>query len=163
MAETTQYVTVGIGQERFAVPVSRVREILDVCPIAALPHAPPDLLGIIDVRGQGVPVVDMRLRMGFPAAADTRDTRIVVLTVTGGQERVIGLKADKVFEVTALDSEDLDPAPDVGVRWRSELIAGVGRRKGAFVTVLDLNRMFASDKVPADPASIKSPPPFVAA
>src|SRR5689334_703786 len=101
MADSPQYVTLGIAKEIFAVPVALVHEILDVCPIAALPRAPAHLLGMIDVRGKGVPVVDLRLRMGFTTGDDTRDTRIVVLTVNpDDQERMIGLKVDRVFEVT---------------------------------------------------------------
>lgn len=148
MADSQQYVTLGIAKELFAVPVDLVHEILDVCPIAALPHAPVHLLGMIDVRGRGVPVVDLRLRMGFTANEDTRDTRIIVLTVNPQDpDRMIGLKVDRVFEVTGLDNDALEPVPDIGIQWQSEIIAGVGRRKGMFVTALALDRMFASENL----------------
>jgi purine-binding chemotaxis protein CheW len=157
MADAQQYVTLGIAKEIFAVPVTQVQEILDVCPIAALPRAPAYLLGMIDVRGRGIPVIDLRMKIGIAAVEDGRDTRILVLTVaTEAGERLIGLKADRVFEVTSLDNDSLEPPPDIGAQWQSELIAGVGRRKGAFVTVLDLKLMFASEKLGAiaDPAGL---------
>lgn len=142
MAELVQYVTLGVAEEVFAAPVTKVQEILDVRPIARLPRAPENLLGIIDVRGTGVPVLDLRLTLGLPAAPDTENTRIVVLCVeasTGGI--TVGLRTDRVFEVTVLDHEALDPAPAVSARWQGHCIAGIGRRNGGFVTVLDLDRL----------------------
>lgn len=147
MAEIVQYVTLGIASDLLAVPVERVREILECRPISRLPHAPAHLLGMLDVRGQGVPVVDLRLKLGFEQAEDTENTRIIVLTVlVAGRNLTFGLKTDRVFEVTVLDETTLEPPPEIGTRWRSELIAGVGRRNGSFVTVLDLDKLFASDE-----------------
>lgn len=145
MADIRQYVTLGIAGELLGVPVERVREILEIHPISRLPHAPPHLLGMIDVRGQGVPVVDLRLKLGFEKSDDTPDTRIIVLNVpVGERELTFGLKTDRVFEVSILDEEQLDAPPEIGVKWRSEFIAGIGRRNGNFVTVLDLGRLFSS-------------------
>ena len=149
MADLIQYLTLGIAEEIFAAPVERVQEILELRHVARLPHAPPYLLGMIDVRGQSIPVVDLRLKLGLPVAADSHATRIVVLKVTaGGRKVILGLKADRVFEVTVLDDGALEPPPEIGVPWRSESIAGIGRRNGAFVTVLDLDHVFAAAEVP---------------
>ena len=81
MAELSQYVTLGVAGELFAAPVGKVQEILDTRPIARLPQAPASLLGMIDVRGQGIPVLDLRLTLGLAPADDTENTRIIVLTV----------------------------------------------------------------------------------
>lgn len=144
MAENAQYVTLGVAGELFAATVEQVREILDLQPITRLPQAPANLLGMIDVRSQAIPVVDLRLTLGLAQAEDNENTRILVLAIhSGGQELTIGLKADRVFEVTVLDSEVLEPAPEIGVKWDTRAIAGIGRRNGAFVTVLDLDRLFA--------------------
>ena len=145
MAERAQYVTLGVAQELFAAPVEKVQEILDMRPIARLPQAPETLLGMIDVRGQGIPVVDLRLTLGLPPAPDTENTRILVLSLAGrdGDLR-LGLRADRVFEVTILDENDLDPPPAVGGAWSGHCIAGIGRRNGQFVTVLDLERLLGS-------------------
>lgn len=141
-----QYVTLGIDREVFAVEVHRVREILDVPPIAKLPNAPAYLLGMIDVRGECVPVIDLRAKLGFPAVDHTSHTRILVLEVEVGTRRlVLGLLADRVFEVTPLDGGGVEPPPEIGVRWRSEYIQGVGRRGDAFVVVFDLTRLFSAE------------------
>ncbi|CFX33247.1 conserved protein of unknown function [Candidatus Filomicrobium marinum] len=148
MADMAQYVTLGIASELLAVPVERVQEILEVQLVSRLPHAPDYLLGMIDVRGQGVPVVDLCRKLGFDASEDTENTRIIVLNVTvSGRELTFGLKTDRVFEVTVLDEPDLEPPPEIGVKWRSEFIAGIGRRHRAFVTVLDLNRLFEASEI----------------
>lgn len=145
-AESGQVVTLGLGSEVFAVPVERVREILDLAPITHLPYAPPYLLGLVDVRGEGVPVVDLRLKLGLTAAEATTHTRIMVLECAiGGHELALGLLADRVYEVTGLDPAECAPSPDIGRRWRSDYIDRIGRRGGDFVIVLDLVRLFADD------------------
>lgn len=157
MSEMAQYVTLGIAGELLAVPVERVQEILEVQPISRLPHAPDYLLGMIDVRGQGVAVIDLRLKLGLERTADTENTRIIVLNaMVGGRELTFGLKTDRVFEVTILDDSALEPPPEIGVRWRSEFIAGIGRRNGAFATVLQLGQLFASGNINALTSPAKS-------
>jgi purine-binding chemotaxis protein CheW len=142
MAELTQYVTLGVADELFAAPVSKVQEILDMRPIARLPRAPENLLGMIDVRGEGIPVLDLRLTLGIEPVSDTENTRIVVLSIYGPQGLLtVGLRADRVFEVTILDSETLDPPPAISASWSGHCIEGIGRRNGRFVTVLDLDRL----------------------
>ncbi|SFV38354.1 purine-binding chemotaxis protein CheW [Devosia crocina] len=142
MSDHNQYVTLGVAEDIYAAPVSKVQEILDMRPISRLPRAPDNFLGIIDVRGQGVPVLDLRLTLGMEPLADTETTRIVVLCVQGADAPVtLGLRADRVFEVTVLDSDTLDPPPDVNARWRDHCILGIGRRNGNFVTVLDLDKL----------------------
>ncbi len=149
MAERIQYVTLGVAKEIFAAPVTKVQEILDMRPIARLPQAPENLLGMIDVRGQGIPVLDLRRTLGLEEAADSENTRIVVLRMGSGEkELTVGLRADRVFEVTVLDQEELDPPPAISDTWDTHSIAGIGRRNGAFVTVLDLDRLLAGIRIP---------------
>jgi purine-binding chemotaxis protein CheW len=142
----TQFVTLGIDRETFALPVETVREILDICELSKLPNAPQQLLGMIDVRGTAVPVIDLRTKFGLPRIDATPNTRILVLDVAGqGRKTLIGLVADRVFEVTNLDEDRLDPAPETGCRWRTDHIAGIGRRGDRFVVVLNLERLLADD------------------
>jgi purine-binding chemotaxis protein CheW len=141
-----QVVTLGVDNEVFAVPVEQVLEILDLVPITRLPHAPPYLLGLIDVRGRGVPVIDLRLKLGLAEAEHTRNTRILVLQANvGGRALDVGLLADRVFEVTALASDDEAPPPDVGRLWHSDYFERIGRHGADFVIVLDLVRLFGSE------------------
>lgn len=146
MAREDQYVTLGVDREVFAIPVGSVQEILDMREVSRLPHAPAYLLGIIDVRGRSVPVIDLRAKLGLPTVPTTPSTRILVLEVPiDGRALVLGLVTDRVFEVTSLDSEQIEPPPEIGGRWRSEYIVGVGRRREAFVIVFDVVRLFAAD------------------
>ena len=149
MAEHAQYVTLGVAGDLFAAPVAKVQEILDTQPIARLPQAPPNLLGMIDVRGQGIPVLDLRLTLGLEPAENTENTRIIVLTVApNGSPLTVGLRADRVYEVTVLDAAELEPPPAISGAWSGQSIAGIGRRNGKFVTVLDLDRLLNGTDLP---------------
>ena len=150
MADNPQYVTLGVAEDLFAAPIERVQEILEMRPIARLPRAPANLLGMIDVRSRAVPVIDLRATLGLPLVVDTPNTRIVVLWIkSGGRDLTVGLKTDRVFEVTVLDDPELDPPPEAAVTWNAHAIAGIGRRNGAFVTVFDLDQLFGGAEIAA--------------
>lgn len=141
-----EYLTLGVDREVFAIPVNYVQEILDMQPIARLPHAPHDLLGIIDVRGNSVPVVDLRSRLGMAPIGTTASTRIVVLELDiDRQTRRLGLLADRVIEVTRLDQDQLDPPPELGGRGCLDCVMGIGRRQQEFVIVFDVVRLVGID------------------
>jgi purine-binding chemotaxis protein CheW len=141
-----QYVTLGLEHEVFAVPVELVREILDMRPPFRIPEAPTHLAGLIDVRGCAVPVIDLRLKLGLPARAASADTRILVLDVAvDGRLLSLGLVADRVFEVTALDADSIAPPPDIGTTWHSDYILGIGRRGDSFVVIFDLSRLLSGE------------------
>lgn len=144
MSESVDIVTFNTDGALYAVPVSRVQEILDLRPVAAMPNAPAHLVGIIDLRGANIPVVDLRRLLGRPAGTDTAQSRILVCWVAFNDDRVvIGIKTDRVIEVTALDEPDLRPLAEAELlRWSGSAIAGIGRRKGEVVSVLDLDRLF---------------------
>jgi purine-binding chemotaxis protein CheW len=141
-----QFVILGVDREVFAVPVDTVVEILELRELFRVPDAPPYLAGLIDVRGRGVPVIDLRVKLGLADKPPTESTRIMVLEVaTDGRELVLGLIVDRVFEVAPLERDRIEPPPDIGSRWRSNAIHGIGRRGQAFVLIFDLARLFASD------------------
>lgn len=142
----SQYVTFSLGEEVFAVPVEVVREILDHEDVFKIPHGPDYLLGLRDVRGQGVPIIDLRLKLGMERTVKTEHTRVLVLDVNaGGRALSLGLLADKVFEVTPFRCEQLEQAPDIGTRWNSDYIAGVVRRETGFVVLIDLTQLFGDE------------------
>ncbi len=152
MADTAQYVTMGVAGEIFALPVERVREILENRQISRMPHAPEGFLGVIDVRNHSVSVFDLRAQLGFETGEDSENTRVVVLTVVTPDrgEITVGLKTDRVFEVTVLDDDGaLDPAPVAGPAWKTSCVVGLGRRNGAFVTLLDIDRLFSVQQMSA--------------
>jgi len=95
-------------------------------------------------------VLDLRAKLGLPAVPATETTRILVLEVeVAGRQLVLGLVADRVFEVMALGADDIEPPPDIGVRWRSDYIRGVGHRDGRFVIIFDLSRLFSTEDIVA--------------
>jgi purine-binding chemotaxis protein CheW len=144
MAQASQYLTFGIEQERFALPVERVQEVLDMRPISRLPHAPNYVLGLTDVRGVGLLVIDLRLKFGLSRAETTNRTRIIVVEASiEGKRMAMGLVADCVFAVSDLDGAALEPPPAIGSRWRADFVIGVGRDGGAFIVVLDLDHLIA--------------------
>ncbi len=146
MTDAIPFLTLGLGDELFGIDIRQVREILDVRPIARLPHAPEFLLGMIDVRGAGYPVVDLRIKLGLPPLAATPTTRIIILDIpVNGHVQSVGFMADRVLEVAVLDEASMMPAPEVGGRWRSTYIASIARRGEAFVIIFDLNRLMAGD------------------
>jgi purine-binding chemotaxis protein CheW len=145
-----QFVTLAIDREVFAVPVESVLEILDMRQASRIPESPPYMLGLIDLRGRSIPVLDLRLKLGLPAVPPTETTRILVLEVTiAGRPLVLGLVADRVIEVMALSAGEIEAAPDIGVRWRSEYILGVGHRDGKFVIIFNLSRLFTEEDTEA--------------
>ncbi len=153
VSHDAQFVTLGIDREVFAVPVDAVLEILDMRPMFRIPEAPGYLAGLIDVRGRGVPVIDLRLKLGLPAQPATETTRILVLEFSlgnpegGEQKLVLGLIADRVIEVITLDKREIQPAPAIGLQWRSDYISGVGRRNDNFVIIFALANLFSSSDV----------------
>jgi purine-binding chemotaxis protein CheW len=142
----TSYITFKLGDELFAVDVARVREVLDLSEITRVPTAPPYMRGVVNVRGSAVPVVDLRLKFGLPSTADTVNTRIVVLELElDGRPAVVGGLADSVHEVLELDRAQIHEPPRIAMRWRADMIEGLGKKGDQFIIVLDIARVFATE------------------
>lgn len=142
---TNQILTFRLGKGAYGIHVRHVREVLDVTPITPVPNAPPSLLGMVDVRHEGVPVIDLkqRLRISGSVAEAGPDTRIVVLEIGAGDDAsVIAIMADVVLEVVEHDPATLDGPPSFGERWDSSFIHGIGRRGDEFLTLLDVDAIF---------------------
>jgi purine-binding chemotaxis protein CheW len=124
-----------------------VREILDHEEISTIPNGPDYFLGLRDVRGQAVPTIDLRLKLGLPRAAPTLHTRVLVIDVpVDGRVLTLGLVADQVSEVTAFRRDQLGAAPDLGVRWRSQYIEGIAHREGGFVVIVNVANLFSHEE-----------------
>jgi purine-binding chemotaxis protein CheW len=143
----TSYITFKLGDELFAIDVARVREVLDLSEITRVPTAPSYMRGVVNVRGSAVPVVDLRLKFGLPPTADTVNTRIVVLELDlEGQRVVVGGLADSVHEVLELERAQIREPPRIAMRWRADMIEGLGKKAEQFIIVLDIGRVFATDE-----------------
>jgi purine-binding chemotaxis protein CheW len=144
MTISADFVSLELDGTLYGIPVERVQEILDMRPVSPVPNAPAHLLGVIDLRGQNVPVVDMRNLLGLPPKGDTPKTRILVaLLRQGGQNAVIGLRTDTVIDVTRLDDDDLQPLRQGQLlAWDAASILGIGRRGGAVISIIDLDGLF---------------------
>jgi purine-binding chemotaxis protein CheW len=148
ISEISQYMTFKLGNELFAINVAQVREVLEVSNITRVPTAPDYMRGVVNVRGKAIPVVDLRLRFGLPAITETVSTRIIVMELQlDGETTVLGGMADSVHEVIELDASDINPPPSIAMRWRTEFILGMGRRGDAFIIILDVNAVFASEEL----------------
>jgi purine-binding chemotaxis protein CheW len=140
-----EVLTLDLHGEIFAIDAHSVREILDPVPVTAVPNARPFVGGLINVRGKVVPLADPRVVFGMERAPSTVDTRIVVVEANlNGEATLVGLIADKVYEVTELPQALLEQTPRIGLRWPPELIRCIGKRNDDFIIVLDLNQLLAS-------------------
>jgi purine-binding chemotaxis protein CheW len=145
---TKQYLTFRLGEETFAVDVTKAREILDFTLPTRVPQTPGYMLGVINLRGSVVPVVDLRLKFGLAATATTRDTCIIVLEINAdGEATTVGAVADSVEEVLELDAEQIEPPPRIGTRLKTEFIRGMGNHDGRFLIILDIDRVFSVDEL----------------
>ena len=148
ITETAQYITFNLGQESFAINVAQVREVLEVSQITKVPTAPHYMRGVVNVRGKGIPVVDLRLKFGLPKAPDSVHTRILVIELElDGETTVVGGVADSVHEVIELEPSQINPPPRIAMRWRTELINGMGRRGDEFIILLDIKAMFTLEEL----------------
>lgn len=148
ITETAAYMTFQLGSELFAISVAQVREVLEVSQITRVPSAPDYMRGVVNVRGQATPVVDLRLKFGLPPAPDTVHTRIIVMELElEGEPVVLAGVADSVHEVIELEPGNINPPPRLAMRWRSEFILGMGRRGDDFLIILDAAAVFSSDEL----------------
>ncbi len=148
IAEATQYLTFKLDEEIFALDVAKVREILDFTDITKVPQTPDFMRGVINLRGSVVPVVDMRLKFGMSRTEKTVNTCIVVVeAATEGETTVLGALADSVQEVIELDPGQIEPAPRIGTKLRTDFIRGMGKRDERFIMILDIDKVFAYDEI----------------
>ena len=137
-------VTMELGMQAFALDVAMVREILEIRPITPLPNAPPDLLGMIDLRGESIAVIDVTARLGLPHRASDPE-RILVLDLEGGHGAAIGVIADRVLNVIDLAPEDIEPPPDTRIDWSCNGMLGIIRIGGRQTILLDPTRLLGRD------------------
>lgn len=148
IAEISQYLTFTLAGEVFALEVSKVREILEHTSVSKVPRTPDFMLGVINLRGNVVPVMDLRLKFGLPQTERTVNTCIIVVEVDcGGEQVVLGTLADSVQEVVEIDPAQIEPAPSIGTRLDTSFIRGMGKLDDRFVMILDIDRIFSGEEL----------------
>ena len=150
ITETRQYLTFKLGDEVFATDVAKVREVLDFTTITKIPRTPDFMSGVINLRGNVVPVVDLRLCFEMSKTVKTVNTCVVVVEMMlDGEPTVIGALADSVEEVIDLEPDQIEPAPKIGTQIRTDFIKGMGKRDAQFIMILDIDRIFSAEELSA--------------
>ena len=144
-----KYLTFALGGESYAIPVLKVREIIRLTSITAVPQMPDYIRGVINLRGKIIPVMDLRLRFGFAGAANTEQNCIVVVQVKNptGQATAMGLVVDAVEEVAQLAGVDIEQTPDFGAQVDTGYILGMAKIKGAVKALLDIDKVIGGETV----------------
>lgn len=148
ITQPTKFVTFKLDEEVYALDINQVREVLDIIAITKVPQTPKFVRGVINLRGNVVPVVDLKLKFGMAETEKTVDTRIVITEIiVDGEATVVGALADSVREVLELEPSEIGPAPRIGTRLKTEFIRGMGRKNDEFIIILDIDRVFTVDEL----------------
>ena len=141
--ELTRWVTFHLDKEVYGINVMQVQEVLRYSEIAPVPGSPDYVLGIINLRGNVVTVIDTRMRFGIEPMEVTDSSRIVIIEA-GGQ--VVGILVDSVAEVVDLSVDDIDPAPNIGTEESAQFIKGVANLGQELLIIIDLNKLLTADE-----------------
>jgi len=148
IAETSQLLTFMLEDEVFGLEISKVREVLDFTAVTKVPQTPDFMLGVINLRGSVVPVVDMRLKFGMTQTVTTVNTCIIIVEIDiDGETTVLGALADSVQEVMDLDQNQIEPPPRIGTRLKTKFIKGMGKRESQFIIILDIDKVFSAEEL----------------
>jgi purine-binding chemotaxis protein CheW len=155
--QTGQYLTFELAGETYAIGILGIKEIIEYGSVTSVPMMPPFIRGVINLRGAGVPVLDLQARFGTGHTDAARRTCIVIVEMHNGQETLdAGLLVDAVNEVVGIAATDIEPAPTLGAHIDTRFVAGMGKVDGQFVVILNVDQL-------ADCASIANqallPPP----
>lgn len=142
-SETDRWVTFKLDNETYGINVMQVQEVLRVTEIAPVPGAPDFVLGIINLRGNVVTVIDTRKRFGLMPKEHDDFTRIVIIET---EQQVVGILVDSVAEVTEIQASQIETAPNVGTEESSKYILGVTSRDSELLILVDLNKFLSGDQ-----------------
>jgi len=147
-AETgsSQILTFTLGAETYGVDILRVQEIRGWAPVTRIPQSPPHVLGVLNLRGSIVPIIDLRMRFRLESAEYTPLTVIIVLSVeSAAGRRDIGMVVDGVSDVIHIDNNRIKPTPDLGAQANTDFIRGLASVSDHMVMLLDVDRLIAGD------------------
>jgi purine-binding chemotaxis protein CheW len=142
--EYIQQVTFKIDKETYGIDIHRVQEIIMMQEITQIPHAYNFVEGVLNLRGNVIPIVDLRKRLNFEPIEYGRNTRIVVVKI---EDKIIGIIVDKVEEVTELSTDSIEPPPAMLSGIGREYLKGVGKRGDEIIILLDVDRIFSVEEL----------------
>jgi purine-binding chemotaxis protein CheW len=142
-AELIQLVTFSIGEEEFGVDILKVQEIIRTMEITKVPKAPAFVEGVINLRGNVIPIIDLRRRFGLATRDHDKHTRIIVIEINN---MIVGFIVDSVSEVLRIPANTVEPPPPVVSGLESEYISGVGKLEDRLLILLDLNRLLSNEE-----------------
>jgi len=145
IAASGKYLTFKLTEEEYAIEVLKVREIMGVQHITAVPQTPQSIKGVINLRGKVVPVVDLRLRFGLPDTEYTARTCIIVVQINTTETLQMGIVVDEVCEVLNLSDADLQETPNFGQGISTPYLLGMAKVKGKVKILLDIDHVLASE------------------
>lgn len=142
-----KYLVFYLGDEEFGISVLKVREIMAVQKVTAVPQTPPYIKGVINLRGKVIPVVDLRIRFGLPEIEQVQTACIVVIEVQDGTDvRLMGVTVDGVAEVLSLASADIEDTPEFGSGVAIPYLLGIAKVKGEVKILLQIDRVLIGEE-----------------
>jgi purine-binding chemotaxis protein CheW len=146
---TGKYLTFQLGRECYGFPVLKVREIIRYVAPTVVAQLPEHVKGVINLRGKIVPVVDLRLKFGFPADVTSDHVCIVVVQIATatGRPAVMGMVVDGVEEVVQVSTQEIEPAPDFGAGLDTQYILGMAKIRGTVKTLLDMDKLLTTETI----------------
>lgn len=142
---SAQFLTFSVAEEEYGVDILKVQEIKGYVPTTRIPNAPAEVIGVLNLRGTIVPIVDVRAKFNLPASEYDAFTVIVVVVV---HDRVMGIIVDSVSDVMNIPADDIQPAPDFGARQTTQAIKGLGKVGEKLVILLDIDALLIGESVP---------------
>jgi purine-binding chemotaxis protein CheW len=122
--------------------------VLDFTEVTKIPQTPDFMLGVINLRGSVVPVVDMRIKFGMTATRATVNTCIIIVEIElDGESAVLGALADSVQEVLELGPDQIEPPPRIGSRLKIQFMKGMGHQGAQFIIILDIDKVFSAEEL----------------
>ena len=146
--QAEQYLTFTLGEEEYGVEILKVQEIKGYSAITHIPNAMPHVMGVINLRGTVVPVVDLRRKFSMKTVEFNKFSVIIVVMVA---EKIAGLIVDAVSDVLPIDRDSLRPAPDLGASADTRFIRGMAGINEKLVVLLDIDRLLGEEEVPGLP------------
>jgi len=146
--ETKSYLTFKLGEEQFGVHVSQVLNILEMASLTKVPKSPDYMKGVINLRGQVLPVIDTRLKFEMEETEYTNNTCIIVMDLEMEGETVdIGAVVDEVISVIEIEESQVEPPPSIGANYKSDFIHGMAKLEEEFVMLLDMQQVLSSEEI----------------